>query len=448
MMRWLGHGLVFVVSSILALSGAEIAIRASGLFAAQRAALATRDPAVETGAPASATAPITENVVNPFNGWSRRPEMAQNLPGPISDWTRRNMTPNVFGFRNEMVDYRDHSESDFTIGVFGGSVGSQLVLYGGDTLVAEVETRLPALRGRVRILTFTLGGYKQPQQLMLLSQMIVLGVPLDVVVNIDGFNELALGGSDALQSDHPIFPSRNHWTGVLAMRAHELSRDEVVRIAEIERARRRRDALADFAESNPLGRLALVQSVLGGVALRAQRNAAEAEAGLQADAGSRLAATTAQLSDPCLGRQDACWDLIADLWQRSSLAMNALASQVGAVYVHILQPNQYVADSKPLSREELETSYRPDSAWSRAAAHGYPYLRARGAELRRQGVDFLDLTTIFRDETRTVYSDSCCHLNPLGCRLVAEATAEAIRDAVERAQTVRPAVDQPASPPS
>ncbi|MEM1183362.1 MAG: hypothetical protein AAGM22_33795, partial [Acidobacteriota bacterium] len=404
--------------------------RAGGLFEVQRGALISQDLVDEARGSADADGALTENVVHPFTGWSRRPNVARDLPGPISEWTRRNRNPNVFGFRNELADYRDLSPSDFTIGVFGGSLGSQLVLRAGGTLIAEIEEQLPDLRGRVRILTFTLGGYKQPQQLTLLSQMIVLGVPLDVVVNIDGFNELALGSSDALKGHHPIFPSRNHWSGALKLRAHELSRDEILKTAEIERARRRSQAVKDFAKSHPLGRLAAGRAVLGTVALRARWRASEMESELQSRVASELAPTTAQLSDPCLGQDGACWDLIADLWQRSSLAMDALARSVGADYVHILQPNQYVEDSKPLSRDELESKYYPERAWSRAAARGYPYLQARGAELRRGGTAFIDLTSVFKDEPRTVYNDSCCHLNSLGCEIVAKATAAAILEAI------------------
>ena len=53
------------------------------------------------------------------------------------------------------------------------------------------------------ICNFGSGGYKQPQQLAALSEALLLGVPLDVVVNIDGYNEVALGKSDA-QRGQPV----------------------------------------------------------------------------------------------------------------------------------------------------------------------------------------------------------------------------------------------------
>ena len=75
---------------------------------------------------------------------------------------------NAFGFRSEIEDYRELGEDDFVIGIFGGSVANELTLLGGDTIVATLSERRPELAGRIRILNFGLGGYKQPQQTILL----------------------------------------------------------------------------------------------------------------------------------------------------------------------------------------------------------------------------------------------------------------------------------------
>jgi hypothetical protein len=38
----------------------------------------------------------------------------------------------------------------------------------------------------------TIGGYKQPQQLMALNWFMALGGEFDIVINLDGFNDVAL----------------------------------------------------------------------------------------------------------------------------------------------------------------------------------------------------------------------------------------------------------------
>jgi len=49
-----------------------------------------------------------------------------------------------------------------------------------------------------------------------------------------------------------------------------------------------------------------------------------------------------------------------------------------------------------------------------------------GEELRAQGFPVFDLTTIFKDEPRTIYRDTCCHVNELGNELMAKRIAQAV----------------------
>ena len=111
--------------------------------------------------------------------------------------------------------------------------------------------------------------------------------------------------------------------------------------------------------------------------------------------------------------------LSVDAWERSSVEMHHLASGAGLVYVHLLQPNQYLEGSKPLSDKERRSFYKPSSPYGSTAREGLPMLRARGERLRAAGVRFHDLTQLFANERRTVYSDECCHFDPLGRQLLA-----------------------------
>ena len=61
-----------------------------------------------------------------------------------------------------------------------------------DRLAAALAAA-PAFRGRDIVpLCFSHEGYKQPQQLLILSYFLSIGQAFDVVVNIDGFNEVAI----------------------------------------------------------------------------------------------------------------------------------------------------------------------------------------------------------------------------------------------------------------
>jgi hypothetical protein len=53
-------------------------------------------------------------------------------------------------------------------------------------------------------------------------------------------------------------------------------------------------------------------------------------------------------------------------------------------------------------------------------------LREAGRELRRSGLNFVDLVDVFSRVDESVYIDSCCHVNELGIELVAERIVESI----------------------
>jgi hypothetical protein len=116
----------------------------------------------------------------------------------------------------------------------------------------------------------------------------------------------------------------------------------------------------------------------------------------------------------------------AEVWARASLEMAQLCAGFGIRYVHFLQPNQYLPGSKTLTDEERAAAYDPDVAETQRVERAYPLLSARGRELRAQGVSFIDLTMLFRGERRSVYGDTCCHLNRLGNELMAAAIAGAV----------------------
>ena len=49
-----------------------------------------------------------------------------------------------------------------------------------------------------------------------------------------------------------------------------------------------------------------------------------------------------------------------------------------------------------------------------------------GRQLRERGVQFHDLSMIFRNTTAPTYNDDCCHYNALGDQMVAQAIGDAI----------------------
>jgi hypothetical protein len=271
------------------------------------------------------------------------------------------------------------------------------------------------------------GGYKQPQQLMTLAWLLARGAAPDVVINLDGFNEVTLPRLENLpEGVHPLYPRAWEYRtqGVSDPRFHRL-------LGEAAWLERRRAALA-VRFSRPVVRRSVAWNFLwrwldrraAGAAGRANERLAAYRTGPRRYAAHGPAYAAA-------GGGQVLADLVA-VWERSSLAMHDLAEGAGLRYYHFLQPNQYLPGSKPLTPEERRLAIESDQRYRPPVEDGYPALRAAGARLAARGVAFHDLTALFADERRTVYLDDCCHFNGLGNDLVAAAIAEAILADVRR----------------
>ncbi len=424
-MKWV---LVFF-SLVGSLALAEVLVRSIDLFSEER--LATR---VQDHTSAAKSDPQGRFLLHPFLGYTGNPAyergligeqaLSRTFPGEPTPFYLRNSRINAHGFPSEHADYAANADG-FHVGIFGGSVAEQLATVGGETLISELEQRLPELRGRVRVFNGAIGGYKQPQQLIALILLTLQGVRFDAVVNLDGFNEVALSSTDATKRYNPLFPSRFHYLLMLSLGRDASSAATIERYAEVIRTRRSASEWRGAADRWHLGGSEFVRSLVGRAVLHLESRATQREQELQEEASpppSLAAYEPACLRNP----EDGCWELISDVWESSSLQMAAIARQIDARYVHVLQPNQYDEGSKPLSEQERQIAFAPERRWAAGVRRGYPLLRARIPGMRAHGVAVHDLTQLFAGVTADVYIDTCCHYNLRGTSALATAIADAI----------------------
>ena len=423
--RRLAAALVLLAVTVVAVELASLALWrwATGVWYSPRAAAARRvasgagvEPE-EEGPPVPAAdryAFMRHEVVQPYLGYVINPETAEGDPA----WPHLKITPQ--GFFAAPVDLAPPPANvrPLRVAIFGGSVAFVFSFAGRGPIVEAVRAAgyEPVFASRA------LGGYKQPQQLLALAYALSLGERFDVVVNLDGFNDLVLPVADnALRRVYPFYP--RNWQ----LRITDLP-DPALRELVGERAfhvRRRRER-ADLFSRRPLAWsptasliwLALDRYEAGRIA------GVDEEVAGSATRGHRRYATHGPLY-PWRPRQPVLREA-ARVWARSSRAMHALAAAHGARYYHFLQPNQYVPGSKRLSAEERRTAYVEDHPYGNFVVRGWDHLRREGEELRRQGVAFHDLTDVFADVEETVYVDDCCHLNDEGNRIVGQAVADVI----------------------
>jgi hypothetical protein len=294
----------------------------------------------------------------------------------------------------------------------GGSVAAHQGYYGHLDKALSERLRMAAPDRSVELFTAALGGYKQPQQLIALEYLISQGQIFDIVINLDGFNEIVLSWTDnARWGVEGLYP--RNWDALLGA---QTSASSLQALGEAVVLQRRKIELTRSLHGNPLYRSAIV----GVVAAARLRGLTARIVELVSHVGAADPVEFV-VSGPLL-QFDRAGVLAnaADIWVRASITMDAVAQRWGAEYYHVLQPNQYVAGSKPFTSEELKRFVHPYRGYGPLAVEGYPLLIERGARLTERGVRFIDATRVFASESSTIFADACCHYNARGNRLLAE----------------------------
>ncbi|MCF8057550.1 MAG: hypothetical protein K9K37_13055 [Desulfocapsa sp.] len=133
-----------------------------------------------------------------------------------------------------------------------------------------------------------------------------------------------------------------------------------------------------------------------------------------------------------LTTEDSSYKTVTDIWYKSSEMLHAICQKNDLLYLHVLQPNQYVEGSKPLSVEEKEIAFDPEDTRGNIVKEGYSNLITMGKKLKSTGVPFYDLTMIFKDYEETLYVDSCCHFGETGNLLLGREIANILIKEIEQ----------------
>jgi hypothetical protein len=114
-------------------------------------------------------------------------------------------------------------------------------------------------------------------------------------------------------------------------------------------------------------------------------------------------------------------------WKNASLQIHHLSKANKFIYLHFLQPNQYVPNSKIFSEaEKMNALTKEPYKYKDAVLLGYHRLKEEGKNLLKESVNFTDLTMIFKSDSRTLYIDKCCHLNKEGYDTIVKIVAQKI----------------------
>jgi len=142
-------------------------------------------------------------VIHPYVGFVWK---ADRNAAPLAADALPDLAELGFPFGGPLV--RSREPDTLVLAVFGGSAAAMFTgEKGPERLFAGLE-RAPGLAGkRLVLLSAAQGGYKQPQQLLALAYLLSLGVQIDVLVLLDGFNEVALAPvENTPRGVFPFFP--------------------------------------------------------------------------------------------------------------------------------------------------------------------------------------------------------------------------------------------------
>jgi len=407
----------------LALTGAKTGGFAALRLGKQRVAAGELD---SQSAGADAARLLTEGIsLHPFLGYVQTPRPV----GP--QWLELHHLPiNDLGFIDDKSSLQKRSPQRRIVAIAGGSVafffGSE-----GTQHLRERLAALPDFAGReIVFVRLALGGFKQPQQLATLGYLLALGGEFDYLINLDGFNEVAL---------HPV-----EGRPIGANPAYPRSWPRLVEAAAAPDRLRALGAQAFWTDRRTHWAALLSGPILdrSGLAALTWKVGDRWLIGHieTAKAAFRALSQGERLSFSALGPRvepaddAAMFAALAAIWEHSSLQLANLCRANGIEYFHFLQPNQYVEGSKPLGAEERKVAIDPDSPYAASIVAGYPLLRAGGSRLAAAGVHFADLTHLFSGVDAPVYKDSCCHLNLDGNRRLAEAIAGHVAEGAEGAE--------------
>ncbi len=314
----------------------------------------------------------------------------------------------------------EQARETYDVCILGGSVAETFGELGAAHLV-ELLRRDPRLASRaVRVHDFGFGAYKQPQPTMLFTYLLLLGHAPDAVIVLDGFNESALGFSNAAKGGHPVYPYLAGWANATKGLRPDWELGE--RMHEVHAAHERAESFATRVRDSGLWHSSFLAHV-GLARIRSLRRD-YAEAYKRLEKLLQTGATQGESAGPPFDASEpALIEQLVRAWSECSRTMRATCAERGIDYLHVLQPTLHDEGSKPLTETETKNA-GSETEWIRGVHLVYPRLREAGRELAARGIAFFDATQVFRDHPEDVYID-VCHFREHGNEILAEAVAQA-----------------------
>ena len=330
------------------------------------------------------------------------------------------------------------NKNQFIVGIFGGSVANNFAVdeYVNQRLSKKLQSYPEFADREIVVLNFGNGGYKQPQQLLILNYFLALGQELDLVINIDGFNEVALSNLNNKAQLDIGMPSVQHIQPLTSLANNNLSPEAMSSIVQISETKKQLKAGIDKLQTC---QLALCHAVTSLQVKQLVNNYQQAVVKYDAQV-KQSNSDTAKSGIVYIPKADsvlqdaAAFDKMASLWYESSIAMNQILSSKKIKYFHFIQPNQYYPTKRVFTAKEKEIAISKDSPYIEGVTKGYPVLLSKVDDLQKAGVNVFSAVNILDNTKETVYKDACCHYNSVGEEVLANYVSSSIIKVIRKSK--------------
>ena len=377
---------------------------------------------------------LEESIVerlHPFFGYVQK-------PGEIPHLKKFDIKYNDYGFISAYeYPFIKQNENQFIVGVFGGSVASRYSVHEiKNSILEQSLQQIPQLKNKEMIvLSFATGGYKQPQQLLLLNYMLSIGQTFDLVINIDGFNEVALSNLNNQTQLSWIMPSGNHVISLVNLANNSLSTETLDNLLKIKRIKPQlREAVTEQKQCD-LAVCYTLYSIYTHLLLKSYQNAVMM---FEAEQKEQISSLFSEQSPFYFYPQEAAlsetelYESVAKNWEETSFLMSQVLAKRNIPYFHFIQPNQYYPTQRQFSEAEKRMAFSDTSPYAEAVQVGYPYLLKQVDNLRSRGVNIYNSVAVLDNASEMVYLDNCCHYNEAGETIFSDYIADNIVNALKQ----------------
>ncbi len=373
-----------------------------------------------------ATQALTPKRIHPYFGYVDKPGWQRAEDNFWKDVEPDLRTINNHGLGSD-YDYPfiKRNENQYIIGVFGGSVAERFALLTRDRLIENLQQNDFFAKQEIIVLNFAKGGYKQPQQLLLLTYFLSIGQEFDLVINIDGFNEVAFSHRNKQRQVDLSMPHINILDGLVTLIDQtSLTPEKLESLAKINAYKIRLNTLVEKINNSDLAASTFILEQYYTIVFNNYQQELikfdEFDSSFSENSLFFIKPDDQVLEDPILFGQ------IAANWANSSTMMSRTLTEEKIAYFHFLQPNQYYSN-KTFSPEEAAIALEQGQPYySTLVTVGYPYLIENFEVLKGHDVNFYNGIPIFNQESGMVYIDNCCHYNQLGNDILADFIATSI----------------------